>query len=83
MIQSVKKLSDVYLQDPLHADLSRLLPERQVAGRGVFEPVTIAAAAVVIRLPGGTRIEVPAHSECGLRVIVSQLAGDDTEAAPC
>lgn len=58
-------------------------PREKVAGRGVFEPVTIAAAAVVIRLPGGTLIEVPAHSERALRVIVSQLAGDDTEAASC
>ena len=57
--------------------------ERQVAGRGAFEPLTIAAAAVVIRLPGGTLIEVPAHSELALRVIVSQLVRHDVEAAPC
>ncbi len=58
-------------------------PREKPAGRGAFEPLTIAAAAVVIRLPGGTLIEVPAHSERALRVIVSQLAGDDTEAASC
>ena len=58
-------------------------PREKPAGRGVFEPVTIAAAAVVIRLPGGTLIEVPAHSEHALRVIVSQLAGTDVEAARC
>ena len=58
-------------------------PREKPAGRGVFEPVTIAAAAVVIRLPGGTLIEVPAHSEHALRVIVSQLVRDDVEAAPC
>ena len=49
-----------------------------------FEPLTIAAAAmVVIRLPGGASIEVPANSENALRVIVGQLAGTDVEAAPC
>ena len=50
----------------------------------VFEPLTIAAAAtVVIRLPGGASIEVPANSENALRVIVGQLAGADVEAARC
>ncbi len=49
----------------------------------VFEPLTIAAAAVVIRLPGGILIEVPAHSEHALRTIVSQLMRADVEAAPC
>ena len=58
-------------------------PREKVAVRGVFEPVTIAAAAVVIRLPGGTLIEVPAASEDALRTIVGQLMRADTEAAPC
>ena len=58
-------------------------PREKPAGRGVFEPLMIAAVAVVIRLPGGTLIEVPAHSEHALRVIVSQLVRDDVEAARC
>ncbi len=49
----------------------------------VFEPLTIAAAAVVVRLPDGTSIEVPANSEGALRTIVSQLMRADTEPAPC
>ena len=48
-----------------------------------FEPLSIAAATVVIRLPGGTSIEVPAHSEHALRAIVGQLMRADVEAAPC
>ena len=49
-----------------------------------FEPLTIAAAAmVVIRLPGGASIEVPAASQDALRTIVGQLAGTDVEAARC
>ncbi len=57
---------------------------KQTAGRGVFEPVTIAAAAmVVIRLPGGTLIEVPAHSEQALRAVVGQLVAADIEADRC
>jgi hypothetical protein len=58
-------------------------PREKVAGRGVFEPLTIAAAAVVIRLPGGISIEVPAHSEHALRAIVGQLMRADVEVAPC
>ena len=58
-------------------------PRKKLAGRGVFEPLTIAAAAVVVRLPDGTRIEVPANSEGALRVIVSQLVRGDAEAVPC
>ncbi len=58
-------------------------PKEKVAGRGVFEPLTIAAAAVVIRLPGGILIEVPANSEHALRAIVGQLMRADVEAAPC
>ena len=57
--------------------------EPQVAGRGAFEPVTIAAAAVVIRLPDGTRIELPANSEDALRTIVGQLVRGDVEPARC
>ena len=57
--------------------------EQQLAGRGAFEPLTIAAAAVVIRLPDGTSIEVPAASQDALRTIVGQLAGADVEAARC
>ena len=50
----------------------------------VFEPLMIAAAAtVVIRLPGGASIEVPAASQDALRTIVGQLAGSDVEAARC
>ena len=50
----------------------------------VFEPLMIAAAAtVVIRLPGGASIEVPAASQDALRTIVGQLAGTDVEAARC
>ena len=50
----------------------------------VFEPLMIAAAAmVVIRLPGGTLIEVPAASQDALRTIVGQLAGTDVEPARC
>ena len=57
---------------------------KQTAGRGVFEPVTIAAAAmVVIRLPGGTLIEVPASSESALRAIVGQLVCNPREAGRC
>ena len=59
-------------------------PRKKLAGRGVFEPLTIAAAAtVVIRLPGGASIEVPAASQDALRTIVGQLAGTDVEAARC
>ena len=58
-------------------------PKETVAGRGAFEPLTIAAAAVVIRLPGGTSIEVPANSEGALRTIVGQLVRADVEVAPC
>ena len=58
-------------------------PKEKVAGRGAFEPLTIAAAAVVIRLPGGILIEVPANSEHALRAIVGQLMRADVEAAPC
>ncbi len=58
-------------------------PREKLAGRGVFEPVTIAAAAVVIRLPGGALIEVPADRESALRVIVGQLVRAGVEAAPC
>ena len=47
-----------------------------------FEPLSIAAT-VVIRLPGGTSIEVPANSEGALRTIVGQLMRADVEAAPC
>jgi len=50
----------------------------------VFEPLTIAATAtVVIRLPGGASIEVPAASQDALRTIVGQLAGSDVEPARC
>ena len=61
---------------------------KPTAGRGVFEPVTIAATtAVAIRLPGGTLIEVPAGSDSALRtalqVIVGQLMQDQREADPC
>ena len=45
--------------------------------------MTIATAAVVIRLPDGTSIEVPANSEGALRTIVGQLVRADVEAAPC
>jgi len=48
-----------------------------------FEPLTITAAAVVIRLPDGTLIEVPANSEGALRVIVGQLVRADVEAVRC
>ena len=48
-----------------------------------FEPLSIAAATVVIRLPGGASIEVPAASQDPLRTIVGQLAGTDVEAARC
>ena len=58
-------------------------PRKKLAGRGAFEPLTIAAAAVVIRLPDGTSIEVPAASQDALRTIVGQLAGADVEAARC
>ncbi len=60
-------------------------PTEKLAGRGVFEPLTIAtaAAAVVIRLPDGTSIEVPANSEHALRAIVGQLMRADVETAPC
>ena len=59
-------------------------PGKKLAGRGVFEPLTIAAAVVVVvRLPGGTSIEVPANSEGALRTIVGQLMRADVEAAPC
>ena len=52
--------------------------------QGAFEPVTIAAAAmVVIRLPGDILIEVPAHSEQALRAIVGQLAAADIETDRC
>ena len=52
--------------------------------RGAFEPVTIGAAAtVVIRLPAGTLIEVPASSESALRAIVGQLMHTDVEADRC
>ena len=57
---------------------------QQAGGRSVFEPVTIAAAAmVVIRLPGGTLIEVPTSSEQALRVIVGQLVHANIEADRC
>ncbi len=57
---------------------------KQTVGRGVFEPVTIVAAAmVVIRLPGGTLIEVPASSESALRAIVGQLVSVDIETDRC
>ena len=57
-------------------------PRRKQAS--VFEPLTIAAAAtVVIRLPGGASIEVPAASQDALRTIVGQLAGSDVEPARC
>ena len=58
-------------------------PKEKLAGRGVFEPLTIAAAVVVVRLPGGTSIEVPANSEGALRTIVGQLVRADVEVAPC
>ena len=49
-----------------------------------FEPLTITAATtVVIRLPGGASIEVPAASQDALRTIVSQLVRADVEAARC
>ncbi len=57
---------------------------KQAVGRRVFEPVTIAAAAmVVIRLPGGTLIEVPTGSEQALRVIVGQLVSANIETSRC
>jgi hypothetical protein len=57
---------------------------QQTNGRGAFEPVTIAATAmVVIRLPDGTLIEVPTGSEQALRVIVGQLVPANIEAARC
>ena len=57
---------------------------KQTAGRGAFEPLTIAAAAmVVIRLPGGTLIEVPAGSENALRTIVGQLMCNPRETDRC
>ena len=59
-------------------------PKEKLAGRGVFEPLTIAAAVlVVVRLPGGILIEVPDNSEGALRTIVSQLMRADGEAVPC
>ena len=58
-------------------------PRKKLAGRGVFEPLTIAAAVVVVRLPDGTSIEVPANSEGALRTIVGQLVRADVEVAPC
>ncbi len=58
-------------------------PKEKLAGRGAFEPLTIAAAAVVIRLPDGILIEVPAHSEHALRAIVGQLVRADVEAVRC
>ena len=62
-------------------------PQQATPGKkkpSVFEPLTIAAAAtVVIRLPGGASIEVPATSQDALRTIVGQLAGTDVEAARC
>ena len=52
--------------------------------RGAFEPVTIAAAAmVVIRLPGDILIEVPANSEHALRAVVGQLAAVGIETDRC
>ena len=57
-------------------------PRKKLAGRGVFEPLTIAAAVVVVRLPDGILIEVPANSEGALRTIVGQLVRD-VEAARC
>ena len=59
-------------------------PTKKMAGHSVFEPVTIATAAmVVIRLPNGTLIEVPAHSEQALRAIVGQLVPADVETERC
>ncbi len=52
--------------------------------QGVFEPVMIAVAAmVVIRLSDGTLIEVPAGSENALRAIVGQLAAANNGADRC
>jgi hypothetical protein len=69
---------------PKRSSSSAWQQTKQTNGRGVFAPVTIAAAAmVVIRLPDGTLIEVPTSSEQALRVIVGQLVGNRREADRC
>ena len=51
----------------------------RAGGRGVFRPVTVvpAACGVVIRLPGGTRIEVDADHLDAIRAVVAETARVD------
>src|SRR3989304_1916935 len=45
----------------------------QPAGRGVFQQVFVATPTVSAHLPGGVRIDVSAHDEQSLRMVVDAL----------
>ena len=63
------------------------VPRRPTSVRGdVFQPVAVVPAAwgVSIRLPGGTRIEVPAERLDTVRAVIAEVArvDRDPEAGP-
>ena len=61
-------------------------PRRREEAAG-FRPVRlVAAAGVVVQLPGGTRLEVPISDPQALRLVIDALARADAERAggdPC
>ena len=88
LAEGISKSSFYHWRRKLAPSRRPALPTRQQTkqtnGHSVFELVTIATAVtVVIRLPDGTLIEVPAHSEQTLRAIVCQLVPSDIDTERC
>jgi hypothetical protein len=55
------------------------------AGRDAFQQVFVATPAVSAHLPGGVRIDVSAHDERSLRMVVDALvrSTQDSRVTPC
>ena len=88
--EDISQSSSYYWRRKLRQSKRRTSPtpqkqqQKKSASGSVFKPMTIVAAAmVVIRLPGDILIEVPAGNDGALRAIVGQLVCDQRAATRC